>query len=77
MTEFEAHEQERAEKFNRERALDTVVKEYLETDEEFLSGHDLDDRIGAVYGMLLEQGEDPDVILGDAGVLEKEDDNEV
>lgn len=79
MGEFSAENQEQAVEFDREKALDQVIDLYLAEDKEFLSDeHDLEERVGAVYGMLLELGEDPDQILADVGVLEKEDqDDEV
>lgn len=70
--------QERAAEFDRERALDSVITEYFADDKDFLAEHEFEDRIGAVYGMLLEVGEDPDVVLGEAGIMEEEDnENEV
>lgn len=33
---------------------------------------DFTDALGAVYGQLLENGEDPDTILAEAGILEEE-----
>ena len=77
MGEYEENSVEQAVEFERKRALDVIIAEYLEADEEFLDGHDFEDKVGAVYGMLLELGEDPDVILGEAGVLEQEDEDEV
>ena len=79
MGEFSAENQEQAVEFDREKALGQVIDLYLSDDKEFLNkGHDLQERVGAVYGMLLELGEDPDQILEDVGVLEKEDrDDEV
>ena len=77
MGEYEENSVEQAVEFERKRALDVIIAEYLEADEEFLDGHDFEDKVGAVNGMLLELGEDPDVILGEAGVLEKENNDEV
>ena len=77
MGEYEENSVEQAVEFERKRALDVIIAEYLDADEEFLDGHDFEDKVGAVYGMLLELGEDPDVILGEAGVLEKENNDEV
>jgi hypothetical protein len=73
MSELGSENQEQAAEFDRERALAGVIDQYFPEDKEFLEGHDLDDRIAAVYGMLLEQGEDPDVVLADAGVIEGEE----
>lgn len=70
MSEHNESGQERAEAFDMERALNQVIEDYFQADAEFLYEHDVDERVGAVYGMLLEIGEDPDMILGDAGVLE-------
>lgn len=78
MSELNPGDQERAEAFDRARALEQIIDSYLQADKEYLmEEHDLDDRVGAVYGMLLEMGEDPDIILVEAGVLEKEGDDEV
>ena len=57
----------------RKQALDGVIEGYLEDeDREFLEGIDESERIGYVYGRLLEQGEDPDKVL-QSGVLERTD----
>lgn len=77
MTELPTENQEQAVEFDREKALDQVIDLYLGDDKEFLSDeHDLEERVGAVYGMLLELGEDPDQILEDVGVLEKKDEED-
>ncbi|HET8690317.1 MAG TPA: hypothetical protein VFL81_02680 [Candidatus Saccharimonadales bacterium] len=64
---------EHVERFDREQALADLVENYFPEDAEFLGEMDFDDRLGAVYGQLLELGEDPDAVLTEAGVLEDED----
>lgn len=77
MGEFSTENQEQAVEFDREKALDQVIELYLADDKEFLNDeHDLEERVGAVYGMLLELDEDPDQILQDVGVLDKEDEDD-
>lgn len=73
MGEYLGQNPEQGERFNRERALANVVENYFPEDAEFLGEMDFDDCLGAVYGQLLEIGEDPATILGEAGVLEGED----
>ena len=67
------------EKHLRNEGLITIVAEYLdENDATFLD--DMDDegeRIGYVYGRLLELGEDPEVILRDSGVTERGEEGEI
>lgn len=53
--------------------LAAVVEEYFPEDKEFVTGLDFEEALGFVYGQLLEQGEDPDVVLVEAGVVEGED----
>lgn len=77
MSEFYPDNHERVEAFDRGRALEQIIDSYLGDDKEYLlEEHDLEDRIGAVYGMLLELGEDPDIVLTEAGVLEKEENDD-
>lgn len=77
MSEFYSDDPERSKEFERGRALEQIIDNYLGDDKEYLmEEHDLEDRIGAVYGMLLELGEDPDVVLTEAGVLEKEENDD-
>ncbi|HET6622338.1 MAG TPA: hypothetical protein VFG56_00185 [Candidatus Saccharimonadales bacterium] len=76
MSESLGQSPENAEEFSRERALSGLIHEYFPEDEEFFGEMDFEDRLGAVYGQLLESGEDPDLVLGEAGVLE-DDENEV
>lgn len=49
-------------------ALSNVVEEYLPEDAEWLMEFDEDELIGAVYGLLIEQGLDADEILEQFGV---------
>lgn len=58
-----------------ERTLEAVIGQYFgEEYRGFFAGHDLEDRIGAVYGMLLENGHDPLNVLIEAGILRGGDD---
>jgi hypothetical protein len=77
MTEFEPGNPEAAAEFEQKLALNSVIEQYLGDEKEFLEGFDGEDRLGAVYGMLIELGEDPDIILVEAGVLEREGEDEV
>lgn len=54
----------------REASLAQLVEQYFPEDKEFFSEMDFDDALGFVYGQLLEQGEDPDLILQEFGVTE-------
>ena len=56
--------------FERETALRRLIEQYLPEDVEFLGDMDDEDKLGYVYGQLLEQGEDPDEILREFGVTE-------
>lgn len=66
-----------AAEFDRQRALNTVIEEYFPEDKEFLDGFGLEDKVGTVYGMLLELNEDADAVLAESGVLEKAEGDEV
>lgn len=77
MSEFDPRGPEMAGEFECRRALQNVIEEYFDEHQDFLEGFDLEERVGAVYGMLLEIGEDPDVVMIEAGVFVKEDDDEV
>ena len=59
----------------RHEALKSVVGEYLDADDAIFLDEidDEEERIEYVYGRLLEQGEDPDKVLEQAGVTEKDD----
>jgi hypothetical protein len=51
-----------------------VASEYLGKDDtEFMVELDPEDRLGYVYGRLLENGEDPDEILQQHGIIEGEE----
>ena len=58
---------------NRYEALAGVIEQYCPEDKEFIIQMDFEEALGYVYGMLLEAGEDPDVVLADCGVIESED----
>jgi hypothetical protein len=59
------------EKFeSRKPTIDDVIGEYLPDDAEFLAELDKEDRLGAVYGLLIENGLDPDEILKGLGIIE-------
>ena len=58
-------------------ALAEVVEQYFPDDKEFVTELDFEEALGFVYGQLLETGEDPDTVLVEAGVIEKEGDDEV
>ena len=47
-----------------------VIEEYFPEDMEFYLGFDEEDLVSALYGALLDIGEDPDEVLGEFGVLE-------
>ncbi len=57
----------------RETALRQVIEQYLPEDAEFLADMDEEDKLGYMYGQLLEMGEDPDEILHEFGVTEEND----
>ncbi|HET7629741.1 MAG TPA: hypothetical protein VFK03_00035 [Candidatus Saccharimonadales bacterium] len=73
MSENLGQDPEQAEQFNAERALGGVVDNYFPEDAEFLGEMDFEDRLNTVYRQLLELGEDPEVVLAEAGVLESND----
>ena len=58
----------------RHEALRGIVANYLDVDDAVFLDEmdDEDERIGYVYGRLLEQGEDPDEVLLENGVIEDE-----
>lgn len=56
----------------REEALESIITKYFPEYGEFLAGMDAEDLIGAVYGQLLEIGEDADEVLQKYGVTERE-----
>ncbi len=58
----------------RARAFASVVEQYLPEDKEFILDMDEEEALGYVYGMLLEMGEDPDVVLREFGVTEENED---
>ncbi|HRJ06619.1 MAG TPA: hypothetical protein PK096_02990 [Candidatus Saccharibacteria bacterium] len=62
--------------FEREKALRQVIEQYLPEDAEFLADMDEEDQLGYIYGQLLEMGEDPDVILQEFGITEKDEDED-
>jgi hypothetical protein len=43
--------------------LDKIVESYFPDDTEFYAGFDDDDLLGALYGALLEAGQDPDGVF--------------
>lgn len=55
------------------RALDRLIETYLPDDKEFLEDMDEPDQLGYIYGRLLEGNEDPDEILAEFGITEKND----
>lgn len=57
----------------RETGLRSIIEQYFPDDEEFLECMEEPDKIGYIYGSLLEQGDDPDVILQEFGVTEEKD----
>ena len=78
MSEIPGGDEERAAEFARENALKKVIEEYFPEDQEYFAGYEFfDDRLGAVYGQLLEYGESAERILGEAGILEEEKGDEV
>ncbi len=58
----------------RAQAFVNVVEQYLPDDKEFILDMDEEEALGYVYGMLIEMGEDPDVVLREFGVTEEGDD---
>lgn len=50
--------------------LARIIEDYFPHDFDFLSDMEMEDMVGALYGMLLEIGEDPDEILKLNGVTE-------
>lgn len=60
----------------REAALLRVIEQYFPEDTDFLADMDEEDKLGYIYGQLLEAGQDPDEILQEFGVTE-EGDNEI
>lgn len=75
MSERKDDEREKAAEFERARALERVIDEYLLGDKEFIySEHaDLADRISAVNALLMSYGYDEDAILLEAGIYEDVD----
>lgn len=61
----------------RQENLMQLIDRYLPDDKEFVADMDFQDALGFVYGQLLEQGEDPEAILGEFGVIERGEDDEV
>ncbi len=63
------------EQASRYEGLKNIAAEYLDADDAaFLDElDDEDERISYVYGRLLEQGEDPDEVLQQNGVIENEE----
>lgn len=57
----------------RESALWQLIEQYLPEDIEFLTDMDEEDKLGYIYGQLLEMGENPDEILHKFGVTEEDD----
>ena len=57
----------------RETALRQLIEQYLPEDVEFLADMDEEDKLGYIYGQLLEMGENPDEILREFGVTEEDD----
>ena len=53
--------------------LEAIIGDYFPEDEEFLTGMDDEDKLGAVYGQLLEAREDPDEIFQNYGISEEDD----
>ncbi len=54
--------------------LEQIIELYLTVDDaEFLVDLEPEDRLGYVYGRLLELGADPDLVLAEFGVTEMED----
>ena len=51
-------------------ALLRVTEQYFPEDVEFLADMDEGDKLGYIYGQLLEMGKDPDEILQGFGVTE-------
>jgi hypothetical protein len=51
-------------------SLKSVMTEYFPDDPEFFAEFDDEDLLGAVYGALLEIGEDPDEIFKKWGITE-------
>jgi hypothetical protein len=58
----------------RARAFAAVIEQYLPDDTEFILGLDEDEALNYVWGMLLEVGEDPEVVLKEYGVIEEGED---
>ena len=55
-------------------ALAALVEQYFPDDKEFISELDFEEALGFVYGQLLETGNDPDEVLYEFGVIEREED---
>lgn len=58
----------------RARAFAGVVEQYFPDDTEFILGCDEEEALKYVWGMLLEVGEDPEVVLKESGVIEEGED---
>ncbi len=58
----------------REAALLRFIEQYFPEDTDFLADMDEEDKLGYIYGQLLEAGQDPDEILQEFGVTEEGDD---
>lgn len=59
--------------FERQAALQQLIEQYLPEDIDFLEEMDEEDKLGYIYGQLLELGEDPDEVLHEFGVTEEND----
>ena len=53
--------------------LASLMEVYFPDDKEFVLDMDFEDALGFVYGQLLEEGEDPMLILHEFGVTEAAD----
>ena len=49
-----------------------IIEKFFPEDEEFLMGYGEDDLLGALYGMLIERGEDPDEVFAEYEITEEQ-----
>lgn len=71
MTEFRSSPEEES-----RSGLELLIDNFFPEDSDFLAGLDEEDKLGAVYGQLLEIGEDPDEVFARYGITDG-DENEV